>query len=47
MHFSDKPGCEQFFDFFVDCCIAFRIEPSALLDDRLVCGVDVEPVDYD
>ena len=44
---SYKLGSEQFFNLFIDHCVAFRIEPSALLDDRFVRGIDVKPIDDD
>ena len=47
MDLPNKLGCEQLSNFFVDCRVAFRIEPLAFLDDRLVRGFNVKPVCYD
>ena len=45
MGFPDKVGFEELVDLLTDICISFRIESSALLNDRFMVQIYVEPVD--
>ena len=47
MDLSDKVGCEQLFNFFIDCYVVLRIKSPTFLDNWYVSWVDVESVGYD
>ena len=45
--FPYELGFEELVDLIADRRVSFRVEPSAFLDNKLVGGIDVEPVDDD
>ena len=47
MGFPDEVGFKEFADLLADCCIPLRIEPSVLLNDRLVGQIYIKPMNDD
>ena len=45
MSFLYEFGFEELVDLLADCSVLLRVEPSTFLNNGLVSGVDVEPVD--
>ena len=47
MNFPYELGFEELVDLIADRRVSFGVDPSAFLGNKLVGGIDVEPVDDD
>ena len=47
MSFTDELGFKELVNLLTDRSVLLRIEPAMILNDKLVSGVNIEPMDDD